>query len=481
METISFFDGRKIPLERHKVRIVQQLTLLPVEERLERIKEASSNLYLLHNKDIFLDMLTDSGVNAMSDRQQAAMMQADDAYAGSESFFRLEKTLHGIFGMDHFLPVHQGRGCEKILADLLVKPGDIVPMNYHFTTTKAHIERCGGEVIELICPEGLVYQSDHPFKGNIDTQALARLLDKEHDRVAFVRIEAGTNLIGGQPFSFANLRETAAICHKHGINLVMDASLLQDNLYFLKTKDEECKDLSLREIMRAVADLCDIIYFSARKLGFARGGGICMRESELVDRLKELVVLNEGFLTYGGMSVREIEAIAVGLEETLDFSVVSQGPEFIAYMVAKLEERGVPVVTPAGGLGCHLDASRFVPHIPSEQYPAAALAAALFIAGGIRGMERGTLSESRDADGNEKIAEMELLRLAIPRRVFTMSQIDYAIDRVTWLYENRNLIGGLRFEHEPKILRFFLGKLAPLSDWQEKIAAKFASDLPGSL
>ena len=481
METISFFDGRKIPLERHKVRIVQQLNLLPVEERLARIKEASNNLYLLRNKDIFLDMLTDSGVNAMSDRQQAAMMEADDAYAGSESFFRLEKTVRDIFGMEHFLPAHQGRGCEKVIADLLVKPGDIVPMNYHFTTTKAHIERCGGEVVELIIPEGLRYQSDHPFKGDLDTKALAKLLEENKGRVPFVRVEAGTNLVGGQPFSLANLKETSAICRKHDIPLIMDASLFQDNLYFLKIRDQECQGLSLREITRVVSDLCDIIYFSARKLGFARGGGICMRESRLVDPLKELIVLNEGFLTYGGMSVREIEAIAVGLEETMDLSIISQGPEFIAYMVAELEKRGVPVVTPAGGLGCHLDASRFVSHIPPEQYPAAALGAALYIAGSIRGMERGTLSESRDAEGNETIAKMELLRLAVPRRVFTMSQIGYTIDRVTWLYENRNLIGGLFFEHEPKILRFFLGKLAPLSNWQEKLAEKFSRDLPGSL
>ncbi|MGI6333906.1 MAG: tryptophanase [Saccharofermentanales bacterium] len=481
METISFFDGRKIPLERHKVRIVQQLNLLPVEERLARIKEASNNLYLLRNKDIFLDMLTDSGVNAMSDRQQAAMMEADDAYAGSESFFRLEKTVRDIFGMEHFLPAHQGRGCEKVIADLLVKPGDIVPMNYHFTTTKAHIERCGGEVVELIIPEGLRYQSDHPFKGDLDTKALAKLLEENKGRVPFVRVEAGTNLVGGQPFSLANLKETSAICRKHDIPLIMDASLFQDNLYFLKIRDQECQGLSLREITRVVSDLCDIIYFSARKLGFARGGGICMRESRLVDPLKELIVLNEGFLTYGGMSVREIEAIAVGLEETMDLSIISQGPEFIAYMVAELEKRGVPVVTPAGGLGCHLDASRFVSHIPPEQYPSAALGAALYIAGSIRGMERGTLSESRDAEGNETIAKMELLRLAVPRRVFTMSQIGYTIDRVTWLYENRNLIGGLFFEHEPKILRFFLGKLAPLSNWQEKLAEKFSRDLPGSL
>ncbi|MDI9472514.1 MAG: tryptophanase [Bacillota bacterium] len=481
MENISFFGGRKIPLERHKVRIVQKLNLIPVEERLVRIKEASSNLYLLHNKDIFLDMLTDSGVNAMSDRQQASMMRADDSYAGSESFYRLEKTVQDIFGMEHFLPAHQGRACEKVIADLLVKPGDIVPMNYPFTTSKAHIKRCGGEIVQLLIPEGLQCQSDHPFKGNFDTKALAKFLEENKDRVPFVRVEAGTNLIGGQPFSFANLKETAALCRKHDILLIMDASLFQDNLYFLKTRDDECKDLSLREITRAVADQCDIIYFSARKLGFARGGGICMRESELVNPLKELIVLNEGFLTYGGMSVREIEAIAVGLEETMDLSVTSQGPEFIAYMVDELEKRSIPVVTPAGGLGCHLDALRFVPHIPQEQYPAAALAAALYIAGGIRGMERGTLGESRDAYGNETIADMELLRLAMPRRVFTLSQIDYAIDRVTWLYENRDLIGGLRFKREPKILRSFIGELTTLSDWQEKLAEKFSRDLPNSL
>lgn len=481
MDKIAFFDGRTIPLERHKVRIVQKLNLLPVEERLAKIKEASSNLYLLHNKDIFLDMLTDSGVNAMSDLQQAAMLKADDAYAGSESFFTLEKKVQDLFGMEHFLPAHQGRACENIIAQQFVKPGDLVPMNYHFTTTKAHIENCGGKVVELIKEEGLECVSDLPFKGDIDIPALAKFLDDNQGRVPFVRLEAGTNLIGGQPFSFNNLKETSALCKKHGIPLVLDASLFQDNLYFLKVRDADCKDLSLREITRAVADLCDIIYFSARKLGFARGGGICMRDADYVNPMKELVVLNEGFLTYGGMSVREIEAIAVGLEETMDFSITSQGPQFIAYMVDELVKRGVPVVTPAGGLGCHLDASRFVPHIPQNEYPAAALAAALYITGGIRGMERGTLSESRDEDGNEPMAEMELLRLAMPRRVFTMSQIDYAIDRVTWLYENRDLIGGLCFEHEPKILRFFLGRLAPLSDWQDKLAAKFAQDLPGSL
>lgn len=481
MQEISLFSGEKIPLERHKVRIVQKLELLPVEERLQKLKEAHNNLYLLKNRDVFLDMLTDSGVNAMSDKQLAAMMDADDAYAGSETFFQLEAKVKDLFGMEHFLPAHQGRGCEKILADLLVKPGDLIPMNYHFTTTSAHIVRCGGEVVNLICREGEICASKEPFKGNMDTTALRSVLNKTDRNIPFVRMEAGANLVGGQPFSLANLQETARICHGHGLPLILDASLIQDNLYFMKIREEQCSDMSIREIMKAVANCCDIIYFSARKFGFARGGGIAMRESPLVNPLKELVVLNEGFLTYGGMSVREMAAITVGLEESMDETVISQGPEFIRYMVDELVKLGVPVVTPAGGLGCHLDAREFLPHVKAGEYPAAALASALFIAGGIRGMERGTLSENRNADGTESSASMELLRLAVPRRVFTLSQIKYCIDRVHWLWQKRELIGGLRFVREPKILRFFTGELEAVSGWQETLAASFRSDFGNSL
>ncbi len=481
MQEIRLFSGEMIPLERHKVRIVQKLELLPVEERLRCLKEANNNLYLLRNRDVYLDMLTDSGVNAMSDRQLAAMMDADDAYAGSETFFQLEEKIQDLFGMEHFLPAHQGRGCEKVLADLLVKPGDLLPMNYHFTTTRAHIVRCGGEVVELLTEGGEVCTSDDPFKGNMDTAALRTLLATTDRNIPFVRMEAGANLIGGQPFSLANLQETADICREHDIPLILDASLVQDNLYFIKSREEACSDLSIREIMRAIADACDIIYFSARKFGFAKGGGIALRDIELVNSLQELIVLNEGFLTYGGISVREMAAITVGLEESMDESVISQGPEFIRFMVDELVKLGVPVVTPAGGLGCHLNAKEFVPHVSSDEYPAAALASALFIAGGIRGMERGTLSEDRKADGSEKHASMELLRLAVPRRVFTLSQIKYCIDRVNWLWQNKELIEGLKFTREPKILRFFTGELAAVSDWQEKLAARFRSDFGNSL
>lgn len=482
MSNIKFFSEEQIPLEMHKVRIVQKLELPTVERRFEAITEAGNNTFLLKNRDIFLDMLTDSGVNAMSDRQQAAMLIADDSYAGSETFIRLESKLREIFGMKFFLPTHQGRACENIISQVLVKPGSIVPMNYHFTTTKSHINLNGGRVEEIINDTGLEIKSNNPFKGNMDIDKLENLIKKHgSDKIAFVRMEAGTNLIGGQPFSLENLSEVRKICDKYGILLVLDASLLSDNLYFIKTREEKFKSMSIREITRKLSSLCDVIYFSGRKLGCARGGGICTKNEDVFIKMRELVPLYEGFLTYGGMSVREMEALTIGLEETMDENIINQGPQFISFMVNELDKKGVPVVTPAGGLGCHINAMEFVDHIPQQEYPAGALAVALYIASGVRGMERGTLSEQRNPDGSEVFSNMELLRLAMPRRVFTLSQVKYAVDRILWLYENRKLIEGLKFIDEPKILRFFFGRLEPVSNWQENLVKKFKEDFGDSL
>ncbi len=482
MAKIKFYSGEQVPLEMHKVRIVQKLQLPDIQRRLEAITEAGNNTFLLKNRDIFIDMLTDSGVNAMSDRQQAAMLIADDSYAGSETFIRLESKIREIFGTKFFLPAHQGRACENIISRSLVKPGSIIPMNYHFTTTKSHINLNGGTVEELITDAGLEVTSTNPFKGNMDIDKLCALIQRHGtDNIAFIRMEAGTNLIGGQPFSLQNLIDVRNVCDKHGLILVLDASLLADNLYFIKTREEKCKNMSIREITLKLASLCDVIYFSARKLGCARGGAICTNNEDIFVKMRELVPLYEGFLTYGGMSVREMEAITVGLEETMDEDIISQGPQFIAYMADELIKKGVPVVTPAGGLGCHVNAMEFVSHIPQNEYPAGALAAALYIASGVRGMERGTMSEQRNPDGSEAFSDMELLRLAVPRRVFTLSQIKYAVDRIAWLHENRNLIEGLTFIEEPKILRFFFGRLKPVSDWQERLAEKFRKDFGDSL
>jgi len=482
MANIKYHLGEELPLEMHKVRMVQRLDLVPIERRLKAIEEAGNNTFLLFNKDIYLDMLTDSGVNAMSDKQTAAMLTVDDSYAGSATFTRLKDKIFEIFGKKYFLPVHQGRACENLLSLAFVKKDAYIPMNYHFTTTKAHIMVNGGKVVELFLPDALDSVSSKPFKGNLDLNQLQELIDeKGADKISFIRIEAGTNLIGGQPVALDNFIETSKIARKYKIPFIVDASLWADNLHFIKTRDEKYKELSTREITRILSDSADIVYFSARKLGHVRGGGIITNDETFYKKLLEMLPLYEGFSTYGGMSTREMEAMVVGLDETMDEEMINQGPNFIKYMIEQLVKLGVPVITPPGGLGAHLDAMAFLSHVPQNEYRAGSLAAALYIASGVRGMERGTVSEEREEDGSDHLAAVELLRLALPRRVFTLSQVKYTIDRIAWLYENRELIGGLEFYEEPKVLRFFFGKLKPTSDWQEKLVAKFKADFGDSL
>ena len=482
MQTIRFMSGEKLPLEMHKTKIVKKITLKPIDERLKCIQEAGNNSFLLKNKDVFIDMLTDSGVNAMSDKQQSALLLADDAYAGSESFYKLNETTKKIFGKEFLVPAHQGRACENILCHLFVKPGDVVIMNFHFTTTKAHITLRQGIVEQLIIDEGLISQSELPFKGNMDIKKLEECIKKYGpEKISFVRMEAGTNLVGGQPFSLENLKEVSDVCKKYKLLLVLDASLLADNLYFIKVREEKYKNKSIPEITREMADLCDIIYFSARKLGCARGGGLITNNKEIFRKMQETTVLFEGFITYGGMSIMEIEAINVGLQETMDFEMINQTPIFIEFLVNEFTKNGIPAITPPGGLGAHLDAKKFCNHIPQSQFPAASLLAAIYIVSGVRGMERGTVSEDRNPDGSEHFADMELARLAVPKRVFSLSHLKFVADRINWLYKNRELIGGLEWVEEPKVLRFFLGKLKPINDWQERLVKKFKEDFGDSL
>lgn len=482
MNEIKFYNGENIPLELHKVRVVQKLHLVPIERRLEALREGGFNTFRLNTKDVFLDMLTDSGTNAMSDNQMAAMMQADDAYAGSQSFFRLQKAVEEVLGKKYFLPVHQGRAAENILSNAYVRKGNLVPMNYHFTTAMAHITQYGGKIAELLYDEAYVINSSHPFKGNMNIEKLEEVIQVHGAKnIPFIRMEASTNLIGGQPFSVQNLRDVRSLADKYNIRLVLDASLLGENAYLVIQREEEFKESSMSEVMQIMTGLADLVYFSARKLSSSRGGGICTDSLDIYRELEALVPLFEGFLTYGGISVREIEAMAVGLYETLDETMISQSPDFISYLVNALDEKGVPVVKPAGVLGAHVDAMQICEHIPQKEYPAGSLAAALFLISGVRGMERGSISNQRDEYGNETYADMELVRLAVPRRVFTLSQIKYVEDRMGWLYENRALIGGLRFVYEPPVLRFFMGGLEPVSDWPQKLIAKFKEDFGESL
>ena len=479
---IMLSNGSVIPVEMHKVRIVQRTSLPPVTRRLAAIHEAGYNTFLLRTRDIFLDMLTDSGTNAMSDNQLAAMMVADDAYAGSESFYKLADAVKDVLGFNYVIPVHQGRAAEHLLAKVFVKPGDVVLMNYHFTTTKAHFELAGGTVLELYTPEALNTQSSVPFRGDLDLQRLKDAIQKYGaDRVSFIRMEATTNLIGGQPFSMDNLRAVKEVAVAHGIPLVFDGSLISENAYFIKMRECERSSQSLPEIIHEMMGMVDIFYMSGRKSTSVRGGMMATNSQEYYDRILAWLPVYEGFATYGGMSTKEIEAMAVGLREMTDLNVAGSSPEFIQYFVGKLVENGVPAVTPPGGLAGHVDARRFLPHIPQSEYPAGALAAAIFIASGVRSMERGTISMDRDAQGNEVYADLELARLALPRRVYTLSHIEYVIDRLTWLYQHRELVKGLRFVQEPKVLRFFFGRLEPLEDWGARLTEAFKADFGENL
>jgi tryptophanase len=317
-------------------------------------------------------------------------------------------------------------------------------------------------------------ESSHPFKGNLDLQRFKDSIKKFGvDKIPFVRMEATTNLVGGQPFSMKNLKEVKEIASANGIMLVFDGSLLSENAYFIKMREPGYSGKSIQEIIWELMQYVDLFYLSARKSTSVRGGMICTNRKDYYDRLLDWLPVYEGFSTYGGMSTKEIEAMAVGLREMTDVNVAGAGPEFIEYFVRRMLESGLPVVTPAGGLAAHLDAKRFVPHVPQSQYQAGALAAAIYITSGVRSMERGTISMDRAPDGSDVLADLELARLALPRRVYTMSHIEYVVDRLTWLYKNRHLIGGLRFVQEPKVLRFFFGRLEALDRWDIKLADAF--------
>lgn len=471
-------NGSEIPIEFHKPVIVQKINLIPIEERKKAIERAGFNTFLLKTRSIFLDMLTDSGTNAMSNNQLAAMMQSDEAYAGSESFTRLEKAVCQFFNKKLFLPVHQGRAAEHILAQAFVKKGDTVPMNFHFTTTRAHIEFVGGKVEELIVDDVFNTKSKEPFKGNMDIQKLTSCIKRVGvERIPFIRMEVTTNLTGGQPVSLENIRKVKKVADKWNIPLVIDACLIAENAWFIKTREKGCEKMSIQEIIHAITACGDIVYFSGRKLGGARGGGIATNTNELFMKMREFIPLFEGFLTYGGMSTKEIEALAVGLGEFVDETVICQMPMFIQHVVSELEKRRIPVVTPGGALGIHLDAKKFLPHLSQTQYPAGALVSALFLISGIRAMERGTISTDRDiVTKEEKPSELELIRLAVPRRVFSLSHMEFLVDRICWLFKNRNLIEGLEFTEEPTVLRFFFGRLKPVTNWPDKLIAKFKED-----
>ena len=474
---VRLSDGREMPIEMYKVRIVQKTTLPPIGQRFAAVEEAGYNTFLLWTKDIFIDMLTDSGTNAMSDNQLAAMMVSDDAYAGGESYRKLGSAVKDVLGFDYYVPAHQGRAAEHLLAKIFCRPGTVVPMNYHFTTTKAHFEMGGARVLEIFYDDAMQTTSDNPFKGNIDLEKLKDVIAKYGaENVPFVRMEATTNLIGGQPFSMANLRGVHKLAAQHKIPVVIDCSLISENAYFIKCREEGYQDAAIEDIVKEMMSLCDLVYLSGRKSTCVRGGLLATNNAEYFNQLKAWLPVYEGFITYGGMSSKEIEAMAVGLREMVDLDVASSSADLIKDFVDKMVARGLPAVTPPGGLAGHVDAIKFLPHVPQSQYPAGALAAALYLVSGVRSMERGTISMDRDEHGNDVLSDLELCRMAVPRRVYTVSHIDYVVDRLAWLHDHRELVGGLEFFEEPPVLRFFTGRLRALDNWGAKLAAAFTAD-----
>jgi tryptophanase len=405
------------------------------------------------------------------------MMVSDDAYAGGESYYKLGDAVKDVLGFKYYVPAHQGRAAEHLVAKIFIKPGQIIPMNYHFTTTKAHFHLAGGTVVELYTDEALKTQSDHPFKGNMDVDKLRALIAKEGtEKISFIRMEATTNLIGGQPFSLANLKEVRQVASQHHIPLIIDCSLISENAYFIKRREAGYADVSVEQIVHEMMSQADLIYLSGRKSACVRGGLLATNSPEYFEQLKTWLPLYEGFITYGGMSSKEIEAMAVGLREMTDYDVASSSADLIKYFVDEMGKRNIPAVTPPGGLAGHVDAMRFLPHVPQSQYTAGAMVAALYLVSGARGMERGTVSMDRDAQGNDVFSDVELCRLAVPRRVYSVSHMDYVVDRLAWLLEHRDLVGGLEFSEEPPVLRFFTGKLRALNNWGAKLAKAFEAD-----
>ena len=481
MSKVKFYSGIDIPLEFHRARIVQKVRLLPIDERYEALKEAGFNSYRIKSEDVFLDMLTDSGTNAMSDIQLASMMWADDAYAGSKSFCRLEKAVLDVLGKKFVIPAHQGRAAENVIMRTFLKPGDVVPMNYHFGSTVNHITLNGGKVVELLDESAFESSSDNQFKGNVRIDKLQECIEKYGpEKIPFIRMEASTNLIGGQPFSMANYIEVRKIADRYGIKVLLDATLLGENAYLIIQREPEYADKSLGDVLRMMADLADIIYFSARKFTCARGAVICTNDYRDKLKLDQLVAVFEGYVTYGGMSMKEIEAIAQGLYEATDEDYISQSPSFIKFFVEQAVKKGIPMVTPPGVLGAHVDGKLFCEHIPVKEYPASAVAAGYYLCSGVRTMEGGTASEVSPNDP-DYVADMELVRIAFPRKVFTLSQALYALDRLEWLYDNRNLLGPMAYDDIPGMMRCFRTPLKPLTDWPEKLIAKFKKDFGDSL
>jgi tyrosine phenol-lyase len=452
--------------EPYKIKMVELLRITTREEREQAIREAGYNTFLTKSRDVYIDLLTDSGTSAMSDRQWAGIMMGDEAYSGSENFYHLEAVIREFYGYKHVVPTHQGRGAENLMSQILIKPGDHVPGNMYFTTTRLHQELAGGTFVDVIVDEAHDPESSFPFKGNVDFDKLDQLVQEVGaERVPYISLEGNVNMAGGQPFSMANLKELRSYCDKHSIPIMLDATRTIENAWFIREREVGYAQKPVREILREICDLTGGCTMSAKKDALVNiGGFFCCNDDEIFKKAKNLVVVYEGLHTYGGLAGRDMEAMAQGIREAVTDEHQAARIGQVQYLGHNLEDAGVPIVEPIGSHAIFIDAKRFLPHIDQDEFPAQSLAAELFIDSGIRSMERGNVSAGRDpVTGKNRRPPLELVRLTIPRRVYTQAHMDVVTESVVDLYERREDIRGLKMVYEPEYLRFFQARFEPIS------------------
>jgi tyrosine phenol-lyase len=451
--------------EPFKIKTVELLKMTSPEDRKRALEEAGYNTFLLKSEDVYIDLLTDSGTNAMSDVQWAGLMVGDEAYAGSKNYYHLEEKIQKYYGYKYLVPTHQGRGAEHILSQILIKPGDYIPGNMYFTTTRLHQELAGGKFVDVIIDEAHDPENLHPFKGNIDLQKLESLIDKVGaKKIPYVCVAATVNMAGGQPISLENLRQVHELCSKHGIKIFLDATRAMENAYFIKVREEGYQNKSLAEILHELCSYTNGCTMSAKKdLLVNIGGFLALNDYEIFEEARNMVVVYEGLHTYGGLAGRDMEAMAIGIEEAIQEDHMKARIGQVEYIGEKLKSIGIPFVQPVGGHAIFLDAKKFLPHLKQLEFPAQTLAAELYLESGIRTMERGIVSAGRNKEtGDHYYPKLELVRLTFPRRVYTQAHCDVTAEAVEAVFENRNSIKGLEMIYEPKYLRFFQARFRKL-------------------
>lgn len=449
------------PAEPFRIKSVETVSMIPRDERLKKMEEAGLNTFLLNSKDVYIDLLTDSGTNAMSDKQWAGMMMGDEAYAGSINFYHLEATVRELFGFKHIVPTHQGRGAENLLSQLAIKPGQYVAGNMYFTTTRYHQEKNGASFVDIVRDEAHDATLNVPFKGNIDLNKLQKLIDEKGAKnIAYICLAVTVNLAGGQPVSMENMRAVRELTSAHGIKVYYDATRCVENAYYIKEQEKGFENKSIKEIVHEMFSYADGCTMSGKKDCLVNiGGFLCMNDDDLFSQARELVVVYEGMPSYGGLAGRDMEAMAIGLREAMQFEYIEHRIKQVRYLGDKLKAAGVPIVEPVGGHAVFLDARRFCPHLSQEQFPAQSLAASIYVETGVRSMERGIISAGRNKEtGEHHKPKLETVRLTIPRRVYTYAHMDVVADGIIQLYKHKEDIRGLRFTYEPKQLRFFTAR-----------------------